>query len=134
MIAAAEDPAQAAARIFVRAAVERYCKRHLGCGRGDAEMAQHRGQVGVGLLIIDNEPGIHGHACHIHRVAMPADPLVGLEQCDIVPLAEQPGRREARNAAANNGDPEPARTGSRAGLGGKVAVHRGECSCRSRNA
>jgi hypothetical protein len=67
-------------------------------------MREQRREIGVGLLVIDDEAGIDRHVARIHRMAVAADPRIGLQQCHAVALREQPRRRQAGNAAADDRD------------------------------
>jgi hypothetical protein len=50
-------------------------------------MGEKRGEVGIGLLIVDDKAGIDGRLAHHHRMAVAADAAIGLEQGDPVALA-----------------------------------------------
>jgi hypothetical protein len=65
-------------------------------------MLEQRGEVGVGVLVVDDETGIDRdralRARHRNGVRMAADPPVALIDRDVVLLTEQPGRRHPGNA------------------------------------
>ena len=55
-------------------------------------MPEQRGQVGVGLLVENDEPGVDRYRPSIDRMTMSADPVIRLEQRDPVALRQQPSR------------------------------------------
>ena len=67
-------------------------------------MGKQRGEIGIGRLVIDNKPCIDRRAMGLHRVAVPAQPWLGFEQRDLVPLRQQPGSGQPRNAGAHHGN------------------------------
>jgi hypothetical protein len=71
-------------------------------------MIEQGGQIGVRSFIVDNEAGINRRPGRVDCMAMTTDPIVRLEQGDIMGLRQEPGRRQARNSTAYNPDAQPA--------------------------
>jgi hypothetical protein len=69
-------------------------------------MGEKRGEVGIGVLIVNDKAGIDRRLAHHHRMAVAADAPIALEQGYTMALRQQPRRRQAGNTAANDGDIE----------------------------
>ena len=94
------------AGILDAAIVDRRPERHVGGVVRHPEVFQQRDEVGVGPAVEDDEPGIDGdpalRALDIHRVGVAARPAVLFVEGHVVAAAEQPGRRQAGHAGAND--------------------------------
>jgi hypothetical protein len=55
-------------------------------------------------FVIHDKAGIHGNLPGQHRMAMPAQPVFGLEQGHLMPLCQQPGGGQAGNSGSGHGD------------------------------
>ena len=66
-------------------------------------------KLGVGPIIEDDKAGIDGVGffaiINVNGGSVSAHVIIGLEQRDVVFAMQVPGRGEARDAAADNGDP-----------------------------
>lgn len=108
-----KDGCQAAARPLEVRLVETDRERHVGRHASDAEMLEQRGEIGIGMVVEDQETGVDrmGDAFqrHVDRIGVPAEVVARLVQGHIVPRGEQPGAGQPGNACAHHGD-APART------------------------
>ena len=71
-------------------------------------MAQHRHQIRIGGRIENQKAGVHTAVLalqrHIDGVGVTTGVIIGLEQRDLVLFRQQPGRRQPRNARADDGN------------------------------
>ena len=88
-----DEAAQIFAGIFEPAAVERDGERHVARPRLDAEVAEQRGEVRIGALVVDDEAAVDADAAPVERVAVAAEPVGGLEQRHVADARQQPRGR-----------------------------------------
>ena len=79
---------------------------------GTSELLQQPGEVGVGALVVDDEPRVDGVALSIEldvdRVGVASDAIVGLEDPDVVAPVQAVGCDQPRDAASDDRDPHQA--------------------------
>ena len=105
-----EEPAWAlATAVLEPAAVAADAERHLALLADDAELVEQPAQRRIGALVEDDETAVDGPIDAIGEadamgVGVATPTIVGLEQCDVVRAGHDVRRRQARDAAANDGD------------------------------
>ena len=67
-------------------------------------MREQGGEIGVGVLVIDNKAGIDRDAAGIDSVAVAAKPWFGLEQRYRMAAGQQPRGGQPRNAPTHYRD------------------------------
>ncbi len=92
--------------VLERPIVERHREAHLGAPGRDPEMPEEGGEVGIVDLVVDDEAHVDRRGASLDRVAVAAQATFGLIDRHPMRLAEQPGRRHARNARADHRDLE----------------------------
>ena len=89
-----EQAIEVAARILAAALGDGDGKAHRGGGGFNAEMIEERGEIGVVLLVIDNEPGIDRHRAVFglrqNGIGVAAEPGVFLENGNSLRTRQQP--------------------------------------------
>jgi hypothetical protein len=100
----------------------RHRERHVGGLRVDRELAEQAQQIRVGAIVVHEETRVEPHrsvgAVDRHRVRVPAQARLALEQVDLMTTAEEVRGRKAGHAGADHGDPLHA--GVRYTLGGRA--------------
>ena len=107
----ARDPAGAGVLQTAALAGDRHA--HLGRLRGDAELAEQPQQVGVGLLVVHDEPTVDRHrppggAGDVVGVGVAPQAIVGLEEGDVVCPLQQVRGGQPSNSGADDGGGRPA--------------------------
>ncbi len=96
------------AGIFEAAIIQRNGERHVRSRGRHAQLLEKRGEIGIGLLVIDNESGIDMDLSMVraerHRIGVAADAVSCFENSYIVPLRQKPGRRQTGNSRSDDGD------------------------------
>ncbi len=118
-----EQAVQTQTAIFQRAFVDRNAERHVRQLMGNAQMIEQFQQVRIARLIEDDEAHVDpqrlGLRADIDRMAVAPDLIFRLEDGDVVMRIEVPGRRQAGNTGADDGD-----AAARSGLSkGQSVVH-----------
>lgn len=89
--------------------------------RRDVEFGKQRRQIGIILLVIDDEAGIDRNlnpvVIHVDRRRMASGLRLAFIQRNVMYLTQCPGCGGARNAGADHDDPQPAWSGT------EVCVH-----------
>ncbi len=74
----------------------------------DAELRKQRREAGIVRLVVDNETGVDvaqgAEPGKRHRVHVPANPVVGLEQGHLMAWVQPMRYHEPRDSAAHHGD------------------------------
>ena len=103
-----EQPAQVGAGIFQSAIAQRHRERHLRCLGRHAEVPEQRRQVRIGLLVVNDETGVHhdrtGRPRHIDRIAVTAEAIGLLVHGHVMATRQQPGGAHAGNPGADHGN------------------------------
>ena len=106
----------AGARVLEAAARAPHAHRHVRLLRRHAQLAEQAQEIRVGAAVVHDEAGVDVDGAAVGRgqlvgVRVPAQPVVGLEQRDVVAALQEVGGREPGDAGADHGG---LRTGHRA--------------------
>jgi hypothetical protein len=119
--ALAEHRAEIGAGPFQVGLIQPHAERHVA---GDGFHAQHveqPGELGIGAVVEHQKAGVDRKGLaverHVHRVRVAAQAVFRLEQRDLMPAAQQPGGRQARNPRSDDSDAHLAALLSGSGAG-----------------
>ena len=102
----------AAAGILQPAPLAADAHAHLGGTHLDVQLAEEPAQPGVGHVVVDDEPAVDSvlTAIRVHYVVsmrVAAEPVLGLEDGDVVGAGEQVRRGETGDPGADHGHGRP---------------------------
>jgi hypothetical protein len=116
----------AAAGILQPAPLAADAHAHLGGAYLHVQLAEELAQPGVGHVVVDDEPAVHGvlpaiRVGDVVGVRVAAEPVLRLEEGDVVGAGEEVGSGQAGNPGADDRCRRPPCVRGRAGLRGSRA-------------